>query len=97
MAIRVSLFVSTFMAASLAIAAGTGPAQPGQSREHPLDTREPRQEIIDSDNSSQGQSRPPTLEAPPIVPPVEPAEVPPQPDGPRGGSSENNEKPASAS
>ncbi|MGE6661905.1 hypothetical protein ACQKEK_14370 [Pseudomonas sp. NPDC077408] len=89
MAIRVSLAVSTLMAASLAIAAGTGPAHPEKAREHPLDTREPRQDVIESGDDSQGQPRPPTLEAPPEVPPVTPVERPSSPDrqDPRSGES----------
>lgn len=92
MAIRVSLFVSTLMAASLAIAAGTGPTHPEEAREHPLDTREPRQDVIESGDDSQGQPRPPTLEAPPEVPPVTPVERPSSPDrpDPRSGESEDS-------
>jgi hypothetical protein len=89
MAIRVSLAVSTLMAASLAIAAGTGPTHPEKAREHPLDTREPRQDVIESGDDSQGHPRPPTLEVPPEVPPVTPAERPSSPDrqDPRSGES----------
>ncbi|HAB64420.1 MAG TPA: hypothetical protein DCE49_09605 [Pseudomonas sp.] len=96
MAIRVSLFVSTLMAASLAIAAGTGPTHPAKAREHPLDTREPRQDVIESGDDSQGQPRPPTLEAPPEVPPVTPVERPSPPDRPGTRSGESDDS-ASAS
>ncbi|HBM07358.1 hypothetical protein CXF92_19830 [Pseudomonas sp. Choline-3u-10] len=96
MAIRVSLFVSTLMAASLTIAAGTGPTHPEEAREHPLDTREPRQDVIESGDDSQGQPRPPTLEAPPEVPPVTPDERPSSPDRPDTRSGESDDS-ASAS
>jgi len=96
MAIRVSLFVSILMAASLTIAAGTGPTHPEKAREHPLDTREPRQGVIENGDDSQGQPRPPTLEAPPEVPPVTPVERPSPPDRPDTRSGESDDS-ASAS
>lgn len=92
MAIRTLLFVSTVLAASLASAAGTGLTQPEKSREHPLDTREPRQDVIESRGDSQGKPRPPTLEAPPVVSPEEPS----QPTGSESRPGENGQEPASA-
>ncbi len=44
---RVPLFLLTLMAAAAAFAAGTGPTHPNKAREHPLDAREPRQEVIE--------------------------------------------------
>lgn len=81
MTLRTVLLISTAAMASMAMAAGTGPTLPENSREHPLDTREPRQEVIDGrSEGSSGQPRPPTLEAPPEVPPAEPLEAPSQSD-----------------
>ncbi|GAB6390212.1 hypothetical protein [Stutzerimonas marianensis] len=58
-----------------ALATGTGPTLPEKSRDHPLDNREPRQEVIEQPREDESsQPRPPTLESPPAVPPVEPTE-----------------------
>lgn len=64
MDLRIPVLVLTVLAASLASATGTGPTFPEKSREHPLDSREPRQDVIDDRDSSPDQPRPPTLEAP---------------------------------
>lgn len=95
MAIRILLCVSILIAAPLASAAGTGPTHPEKTREHPLDSREPRQEVIESGDDSHGQPRPSTLEAPPGVPPITPVESPSQPRRPDSRSSESGD-PASA-
>lgn len=95
MDLRLSFFVASLALASAALATGTGPTLPEKSREHPLDNREPRQQIIDRDDS-QRQPRPPTLEAPPEIPPVEPIERRPKPDPERRGSeASGNPEPAS--
>lgn len=95
MTLRIVLFVSILVAAPLASAGGTGSTHPEKAREHPLDSREPRQGVIESDGASQGQPRPPTLETLPDVPPETPAESPPQPARPDTRSIENGD-PASA-
>lgn len=97
MAKRMALLVSTMMVASMTIAAGTGPTHPEKSREHPLDSREPRQDIIDDGGDSQAQPRPPTLEAPPEVPPVESIEAPSQPTRPGAEPGVERTDPNSAS
>ncbi|MGK9066093.1 hypothetical protein [Stutzerimonas chloritidismutans] len=56
------------------LAEGTGPTHPEKSRTHPLDTREPRQDVIEQPGDKASSPRPPTLEAPPAVPPPEPTE-----------------------
>lgn len=95
MNLRLLIFAATFATASAALATGTGPTLPEKSREHPLDNREPRQDVIDQQNDT--QPRPPTLEAPPEVPPVEPVERPSQPELPerRGTDASGNRAPAS--
>jgi hypothetical protein len=97
MNLRLLIFTATFAAASVALATGTGPTLPEKSREHPLDNREPRQDVIDQQNDTQRQPRPPTLEAPPEVPPVEPIERPSQPELPerRGTDAGGDRAPAS--
>ncbi len=97
MDLRLSFFVTSLALASTAFATGTGPTLPEKSREHPLDNREPRQEVIDRQDDSQRQPRPPTLEAPPEIPPVEPVERRPQPDRPerRGSDASGHPVPAS--
>lgn len=97
MNLRLLIFAATCAAASAALATGTGPTLPEKSREHPLDNREPRQDVIDQQNDTQRQPRPPTLEAPPEVPPVEPSERPSQPELPerRGTDASGNRAPAS--
>jgi hypothetical protein len=97
MNLRLLIFAATFATASTALATGTGPTLPEKSREHPLDNREPRQDVIDQQNDTQRQPRPPTLEAPPEVPPVEPTEHPSRPDLPerRGTDASGNRAPAS--
>jgi len=89
MAKRFALLLSASMAASLAIAAGTGPTHPEKSREHPLDTREPRQDVIEGRDGNQAQPRPPTLETPEETAPTEPAEpsLQPGPSDPRSTGS----------
>jgi hypothetical protein len=72
---RVPVLVLMVAAAPLVSATGTGPTLPEKSREHPLDTREPRQDVIEDRSGSQDKPRPPTLEAPTETPP---AEQPPQ-------------------
>jgi hypothetical protein len=68
---RVPVFVMIVAVTSLASATGTGPTLPEKSREHPLDTREPRQEVIDGRGGNQEPPRPPTLETPREVLPAE--------------------------
>lgn len=96
MAMRTALFISTVMVASMAMATGTGPTQPEKSREHPLDNREPRQDVIEEGAPSGGQSRPPTLEAPPEVPPVDSIEAPSQPVRPGTDTGVQSTTPGSA-
>lgn len=74
MDLRVPIFVASLVLASAASATGTGPTLPEKSREHPLDNREPRQDVIERQDDNPSQPRPPTLEAPPAIPPVEPIE-----------------------
>jgi hypothetical protein len=90
MDMRIAVFILTLVAASLALATGTGPTLPEKSREHPLDTREPRQDVIDRNSGSQDQPKPPTFEAPPEVSPEE--QVPQDGDESRSA----NDNPASA-
>lgn len=75
---RIPLFLATLILASAALATGTGPTLPEKSREHPLDNREPRQDVIERQDESDALPRPPTLEAPPQIPPVEPIEQRPE-------------------
>jgi len=82
MDLRTLIFTATLAVAAPALATGTGPTLPEKSREHPLDTREPRQDVIDAPDER--QPRPPTLEAPPAVPPLEPVEPPPEQPVPQG-------------
>ena len=86
MDLRTLIFTATLVAATPALATGTGPTLPEKSREHPLDNREPRQDVIDSPD--EGEQRPPTLEAPPEVPPLEP--VQPQPQRPESEGMETS-------
>ncbi len=84
MDLRTLIFTATLVVAAPALATGTGPTLPEKSREHPLDTREPRQDIIDS--PAEGEPHPPTLESPPVdappgMPPLEPVEPRPEPGG----------------
>ena len=44
---RLLFFIASLALAGSASATGTGPTLPEKSREHPLDNREPRQEVID--------------------------------------------------
>lgn len=64
MKMRIPVLVMMVSIAPLALATGTGPTLPEKTRESPLDTREPRQDVIDDSGSNQTQPRPPTLEAP---------------------------------
>lgn len=96
MAMRTALFISTVMVASMAMAAGTGPTHPEKSREHPLDNREPRQDVIEEGATSGGQPRPPTLEAPPEVPPADAIEAPSQPTRPGADTGVQSTMPDSA-
>ncbi|WP_417787386.1 hypothetical protein [Stutzerimonas xanthomarina] len=96
MAIRIWLFVSILITTPLAIAGGTGPTHPEKAREHPLDSREPRQDVIENGDDSQAQPRTPTLEAPPEAPPVTPVERPSTPARPDSPSNESGDR-ASAS
>ncbi|MBA1278858.1 hypothetical protein [Stutzerimonas stutzeri] len=86
MDLRIPLFLATLALASAAMATGTGPTLPEKSREHPLDNREPRQDVIERQDESESMPRPPTLEAPPQIPPVEPVEQRPQSDPERRGA-----------
>lgn len=96
MDLRLSFFLASLALATAASATGTGPTLPEKSREHPLDNREPRQEVIERKDDNRRQSRPPTLEAPPEVPPVEPVERRPQSDPERrGNEASGNPAPAS--
>ncbi|WP_313089019.1 hypothetical protein [Pseudomonas sp.] len=70
---RVPLLLLTLTATAAAFADGTGPTHPNKAREHPLDAREPRQEVIEHGDQAD-PPRPPTLESPPAVPPIEPSE-----------------------
>lgn len=78
MALRISLVVSAILATSVALAAGTGPTYPDESRQNPLDTHEPEQPGSSRGDESE-PSRPSVLEAPPGVPPAEPADAPSPP------------------
>ena len=96
MDLRSLIFTATLVVAAPALATGTGPTLPGNSREHPLDNREPRQDVIDA--PGERESRPPTLEAPPGEapplgtpperPPLEP--VKPRPQRPEPGGFETS-------
>ena len=89
MVTRIWLCASILITAPLAIAAGTGSTHPEKAREHPLDSREPRQGVIEGE--SHGQPRPPTPESLPEAPPVIPVENPSQPVRPDARSSENRD------
>ncbi|WP_312591769.1 hypothetical protein [Stutzerimonas nitrititolerans] len=56
-----------------AMADNTGPTHPEKSREHPLDNREPRQDIIE---------RPQERDAVPVPPPGSDDSLPPTPTDP---------------
>lgn len=71
MNMRIPVFVMMVAVAPLVLATGTGPTLPEKTREHPLDVREPRQDVIEEGGGSQDQPRPPTLETPRQVPPAE--------------------------
>ncbi|WP_217477525.1 hypothetical protein [Stutzerimonas stutzeri] len=95
MDLRLGFFIASLMLASSASATGTGPTLPEKSREHPLDNREPRQEIIDRQDDR--QPRPPTLEAPPEIPPQAPVErrLPSEGPAPHGSEAGSHNRPAS--
>ena len=82
MSLRYLLFVPMLAVASSAFATGTGPTYPDDSRQQPLDAREPAQQTFEGDSDVTGQQRPPTLEAPPDVSPAEPDEAPKRPGRP---------------
>jgi hypothetical protein len=86
MNLRMLVFATTLLSASSGFATGTGPTLPEKSREHPLDSREPRQDVIEQPGDTQSQPRPPTLESPPAVAPPEPTErrLPTDSPPPRG-------------
>lgn len=86
MSMRLPLLIASLVTSS-AFATGTGPTMPEKTREHPLDNREPRQEVIDRQGDSQRQPRPPTLESPPEISPIEPVERRPESDRPEAGDS----------
>lgn len=65
--------VALLVVSAGAVADGTGPTQPEKSREHPLDNREPRQEIIE---------RPQERDAAPVPPPGSDDSLPPTPESP---------------
>lgn len=84
MDLRTLIFTATLVVAAPVLATGTGPTLPEKSREHPLDNREPRQDIIETPD--EGKPRPPTLESPPVeappeIPPHEPVKPRPEPEG----------------
>ncbi|UPQ83128.1 hypothetical protein M0M42_01560 [Pseudomonas knackmussii] len=87
MSMRLPLLIASLALVSSAFATGTGPTMPEKTREHPLDNREPRQEVIDRQGDSQRQPRPPTLESPPEIAPIEPVERRPESDRPEGRDS----------
>lgn len=93
MDLRTLIFTATLVVAAPALATGTGPTLPDKSREHPLDTREPRQDVIETPDRQ--EPRPPTLEAPPEVPPPEPVEPPPPAPVPQGIETSGRAMPAS--
>ncbi|MCQ4257210.1 hypothetical protein [Stutzerimonas stutzeri] len=74
MDMRVPVLVMMVAAAPLVSATGTGPTLPEKSREHPLDTREPRQDVIEDRSGSQDKPRPPTLESPTEPPAEQPSQ-----------------------
>lgn len=76
MDMRIPVLVMMMAVAPLVSATGTGPTLPEKSRENPLDTREPRQDVIEEHGDS-GQPRPPTLEVPRKMAPT----TPPSQDG----------------
>lgn len=94
---RLPLLAASLALASAALATGTGPTLPEKSPENPLDTREPGQDVIDRQDEVGRQTRPPTLEAPPEVPPIEPTERPSLPEKPerRGTDASGNPEPTS--
>lgn len=91
MNLRLFFFIASLASVSAASATGTGPTLPEKSREHPLDNREPRQEVIERREDVQRQP-PPTLEAPPEVSPVEPVERRGQPDLERRGNESSGDR-----
>lgn len=80
MDIRVPVLVMMVAVAPLVSATGTGPTMPEKSRDNPLDTREPRQDVIEERGGSEQQPRPPTLEVPRKMAPT----TPPSQDGESG-------------
>lgn len=89
MDMRIPVFMMVVAVSPLALATGTGPTLPEKSREHPLDTREPRQDVIEGRSGSQDQPRPATLEKPTELPTAEPS--------PQDGDADvRGEEPASA-
>ena len=93
MDLRTLIFTATLVAAAPALATGTGPTLPEKSREHPLDNREPREGVIDAPDKR--ELRPPTLDAPPEVPPLEPVEPAPPPPESQGVETSGRAMPAS--
>lgn len=77
MDMRIPVLVMMVAVAPLVSATGTGPTLPEKSREDPLDTSEPRQDVIDERGGSEQQARPPTLEVPRKMAPT----TPPSQDG----------------
>lgn len=75
-----------------AVADNTGPTLPEKSREHPLDNREPRQDVIERPQERDAVPRPgsddslPPTPEPPPSPPTDPRDVPvPRFDAAGGG------------
>ncbi|WP_413042708.1 hypothetical protein [Pseudomonas sp. YJ42] len=97
MDLRLPILVAGLVLASAVLATGTGPTLPEKSREHPLDNREPRQDVIEPQDDTPSQPRPPTLDAPPAMPPVEPIErrSPSERPEPRGTGAGTKSAPAS--
>ena len=83
---RLLFFIASLVLAGSASATGTGPTLPEKSREHPLDNREPRHEVIDRQD-----------EAPPEVAPQDPVERGLPADQPerRGSDAHTDNTPAS--
>ncbi|MGE4404438.1 hypothetical protein [Pseudomonas sp.] len=79
--LRCCVLFLALLGSQAVLAGGTGPTHPQKARQHPLDSREPRQEVIERPHDTREGSGPPAL--PSERAPGE-ADVPPLPDRKEG-------------
>lgn len=56
-ALRLLFATALVLLSPMALATGTGPTHPEKTRQGPLDTSEPRQEVIEQERGEPGQQR----------------------------------------